>query len=358
MAWQPILPLSTTRIRDSDEILRDNWAAIQECFNTDHVTPGQSGTGEHTKVTLRIQTSDPTVAPDKGVLFTKVVTGRSELFFKSDVSPLVQITDNGDLNVVALKTTVNNLKSDFEVEHLPNADTNKGRHRLVSLVANTDPGALGSFARIWGGAVGSDVELFARNSNASHQRVQITNKGYLNIADLNAGSGITLSANNNVAKGTVTVGITSGYIEGIANPFPAGTKLWFYQDTAPTGWTIDSSVADSVIAVKGGTQAYNVSGGNLAGTWQQAGHALSVNEIPSHSHAPEFESGWQGPFYNKVHESRAGDGNLWSLGGGNGGSSKHVWGTWRISSVGGGQTHNHGNTWRPYAAVGIICTKN
>lgn len=342
MVWQPTLPLSTTRIRDSDQILRDNWAAIQECFNTDHVTPGQGGTGEHTKVTLRIQTSDPTVAPDKGVLFTKVVTGRSELFFKSDVSPLVQITDNGDLNVVALKTTVNNLKSDFEVEHLPNADTNKGRHRLVSLVANTDPGALGSFARIWGGAVGSDVELFARNSNASHQRVQITNKGYLNIADLNAGSGITLSANNNVAKGTVTVGITSGYIEGIANPFPAGTKLWFYQDTAPTGWTIDASVADSVIAVKGGTQAYNVSGGNLAGTWQQAGHTLTINEIPSHSHVLNMHNEWSVRQNNKGPYLRPGkDGSPITS-----------------DAIGGGQAHNHGNTWRPYAAVGIICTKN
>ena len=38
--------------------------------------------------------------------------------------------------------------------------------------------------------------------------------------------------------------------------FPTGTKAWFFQNTAPIGWTIDATVTDDLLAVKGGTQAY------------------------------------------------------------------------------------------------------
>ena len=62
---------------------------------------------------------------------------------------------------------------------------------------------------------------------------------------------------------------------------PAGTKMVFYQNTAPTGWTTDGAVADAVIAIKGGSNAYNASGGTLVGTWTQTGH---THTGPSHTH--------------------------------------------------------------------------
>lgn len=62
---------------------------------------------------------------------------------------------------------------------------------------------------------------------------------------------------------------------------PTGTKMYFYQDTAPTGWTIDGAVADVCLAVKGGANAFNVAGGSLAGTWTQPGH---THTGPSHTH--------------------------------------------------------------------------
>jgi len=65
------------------------------------------------------------------------------------------------------------------------------------------------------------------------------------------------------------------------NYFAPGTKLWFYQNAAPTGWTIDASAADSLIGVKGGTQAYNTTGGQVVGTWTQPGH---THTGPSHTH--------------------------------------------------------------------------
>ena len=68
--------------------------------------------------------------------------------------------------------------------------------------------------------------------------------------------------------------------------FPSGTKMFFYQNLAPAGWTIDDSVADKVLAVKGGSEAYNVDGGNTAGTWTQPDHTHENGSLagPSHTH--------------------------------------------------------------------------
>ena len=57
--------------------------------------------------------------------------------------------------------------------------------------------------------------------------------------------------------------------------------MWFYQNTAPMGWVIDSTPADAILAVKGGSAAYNVNGGMAAGTWT---HPTHTHTGPSHTH--------------------------------------------------------------------------
>ena len=65
----------------------------------------------------------------------------------------------------------------------------------------------------------------------------------------------------------------------------AGRKLWIYENTAPTGWTLEA-VTDGVIAVKGGTQAYNANGGTEAGSWTVSGitGGSHTHTGPSHVH--------------------------------------------------------------------------
>jgi hypothetical protein len=69
--------------------------------------------------------------------------------------------------------------------------------------------------------------------------------------------------------------------------FASGTKMYFYQDAAPSGWTIDAVPADALLAVKGGAAAYNVAGGNQAGTWTQLNHTHGVGTyaVDNHLHA-------------------------------------------------------------------------
>jgi len=151
--------------------------------------------------------------------------------------------------------------------------------------------------------------------------------------------------------------LTAADVNAIIGPgVPSGTKMWFYQNTAPTGWTIDTTPADGLLAVKGGSQAYNVNGGNQAGTWTQPDCTLSAANLPAHDH------GSAGAHTHTLGISQSTADPPWShpiLSGpavssfttSSNGAHTHT-------SVGSGTAHNHGTTYRPLAQVGIICTKN
>lgn len=197
-------------------------------------------------------------------------------------------------------------------------------------------------------------------------------------------------------------------------------KMWFYRDTAPTGWAIITTIKDALIAVKADTTTYTItgfsnadpgvitldtsshgfavgmkittagiteggsgtslngsftitavnsaqlsvdvdtssgyhtytSGGTCAcasnsvysegaqmkGSWQQEDHVLDITEIPAHSHSYttlSFQDGSSGG------GSRAGPSLSATTG-----------------EAGGGQGHDHGSDWRPYSAVGIVCSRS
>lgn len=128
----------------------------------------------------------------------------------------------------------------------------------------------------------------------------------------------------------------------ITPPFPSGTKLFFYQDTAPPGWTIASNVSDCLLGVKtgDGTGVYQTAG-TLQGTWQQADHVLSWGQMPKHQHySSQYAQGSGRYSYEVKFEYNQ--------------SADYPFG----SVAGNDEPHNHGNTWRPMAAVGIIAEKD
>lgn len=189
---------------------------------------------------------------------------------------------------------------------------------------------------------------------------------------------------------------------------PTATKVWFWMNVAPTGWTIDATAAtDAVLAVKAGSGTYAVAGGSQAGTWTQPDHlhtqpththtqpththsftgvdhahftydhTLTIAEIPSHSHQSPTWNGVAGGGYEVATQNYGYDYGALSA---------------PVSASGGGKAHNHGNTggatgsltsttvasgndttgasgndntgnsatantWRPVANVGIICER-
>ena len=146
------------------------------------------------------------------------------------------------------------------------------------------------------------------------------------------------------------VGINSSAVTGsldykVNNFFATGRKVYLYENTAPTGWSI-ASVTDKVLAVKSSTpgDVYYVNGGTQAGTWTQPDHTLLTAEMPAHTHMQNRSSrygdgGSDGNIY-LMHDNRTSDANDKAT-----------------DSTGGDTAHNHGTTYRPYAAVGIIVEK-
>lgn len=83
------------------------------------------------------------------------------------------------------------------------------------------------------------------------------------------------------------VGVDGSAVTGsidykVNNFFVTGRKMWLYENTAPTGWSI-VGISDVTLAVKGGAGLYNVTGGNVAGeTW--ANLKAHTHTGPSHTH--------------------------------------------------------------------------
>ena len=142
----------------------------------------------------------------------------------------------------------------------------------------------------------------------------------------------------------------AGYDNYIMPPqylgFLNGTNCYFYQAAAPLGWTIIPNTGNRVLAVSDNNG--NLYKGNAApfimnlNTWQQDDHILTITQIPVHSHNYD------------VYKSDI-DGNISLKTASTNRSSKN---TTKTADAGGGLGHNHGNTWRPAAVVGILCTKN
>jgi hypothetical protein len=152
-------------------------------------------------------------------------------------------------------------------------------------------------------------------------------------------------------------------------------KIFTLENTAPIGWEIISGCTDGLLAVKGGANAYNVSGGTkLAGTWTQpnhvhaggahthatAGHTLTTAQIPSHTHgfSASLVASGGGSYAGTGAASNHGTNNTTT---GTSGTNDTAHDHGNTGSAGdGGNTGNGATaiTWRPVANVGILIEKS
>lgn len=140
--------------------------------------------------------------------------------------------------------------------------------------------------------------------------------------------------------------------------FPIGTKLWFYQDTVPVStayWAIVPNTGDRLLAVKGGSSY--TTGGTVtnASNWQQTDAFLTVEQMPAHAHTARVrkcKSGTLTSLFAGTQETSSQNTAQTRFTGGTGSTDIHS-----TDPAGATKGHNHGNTWRPAGAVGIICQK-
>ena len=177
---------------------------------------------------------------------------------------------------------------------------------------------------------------------------------------------VTLNPSGNLTTGgTIDATKLSGNLPAISGasltgiqPFPSGTKMVFFQASAPTGWTQDTANNDKALRVVSGT------GGGAGGStgfssafththsdsFASAAHTLTTSEIPSHAHG----------IYGVEND-----------GGGGGAGERPTRGsalmssTNLVESVGGGGSHSHtlsgsvtSATIAPYYIDVIVCSKD
>ena len=198
-----------------------------------------------------------------------------------------------------------------ESEYLFFNNTSGSQTLTIAATGHTANGTVitqGAYSRVYcDGASDFNVEVSTSLLGTTDFKGAATFSAGATVAsgqDLGAGGGnITLRSNGQV-QATLFTGSGAG-LTGI-EPFPSGTKQVFYQASAPTGWTQDTTAAlnEAVMSVvtgsgggTGGSTAYfssflattNKAGtdtatvtGSVSGT--VGGKTLSTPEISSHSH--------------------------------------------------------------------------
>ena len=125
-----------------------------------------------------------------------------------------------------------------------------------------------------------------------------------------------------------------------ADPIPVGTVMVFYQNAAPTGWTISAALNDyslKIVSSAGGVTSGSVAYSTLFGRTATDSHTLTTAQIPSHTHSYEQVAAGSG--------TAAGSGLT-----GDGAAT--------TGATGGGQGHTHNIDMRVQTASVILATKN
>jgi hypothetical protein len=111
--WDITTPADTDFIGEGDDALRNLKVDIKERIEIDHwfdnVTDPNQGNcdGYHKKVTLLARETAPANVVGAGLVYTKVVDGVVELFYKDDAGTENQLTENGVIKLNTLQNDIN-----------------------------------------------------------------------------------------------------------------------------------------------------------------------------------------------------------------------------------------------------------
>lgn len=85
-AWDKTKPAGSRSLNQVDDDIRANNDAIESALDQDHdFTTGTTQTGKHEQVTFKaVLGTKPSLSADEGALYTKSVSGKTQLFFEDE----------------------------------------------------------------------------------------------------------------------------------------------------------------------------------------------------------------------------------------------------------------------------------
>jgi len=147
-----------------------------------------------------------------------------------------------------------------------------------------------------------------------------------------------VSAVNNLAPRLIAITDSNG-----DQPVPTGSVMLFYQNAAPAGWTISSSLNDyalKIVSSSGGVASGSVNYSTLFARTATDGYTLQIADIPPHTHSytGPITAGFTSGNQAQAHPQPATPATT--------------------GSTGGGGAHSHNIDMRVKTAAVILATKN
>lgn len=106
MAYDNSIPNASDKLKNSQPQIKDNFAALKTLIDVNHGTFGAADQGKHKFVTMPEQSSAPTTAADEMALYTKAVSGVTQMFLRNegngaevDFTSAVKSNSNGSLTL-------------------------------------------------------------------------------------------------------------------------------------------------------------------------------------------------------------------------------------------------------------------
>lgn len=196
----------------------------------------------------------------------------------------------------------------------------------------------------------NDEDLLLMRQNLVDKQVQVKLIRTIALASFPILTGPSTALENDVML--INRAGTNYQVRFAAIGLQAGVVMWFYSASPPNGWEPQETTSGALLAVRQGVGEVYSTPGSVQGNWQQDNVAngnniggLSYEQLPPHTH-------------NIQVSSNSGDSTIRMRRGVSNGTGLGSIATLTSGGLGGvAQPHNHGNTWRPAAHIGILCKK-
>lgn len=256
-AWDKDKPAGSDPLRDGDDDLRANNAALETGFDQDHdFTTGSTQTGKHDQITFNdpLSSAPATVAASEGVLYTLDVSSKAELHFEDEDENTVQVTTAGSLNAGALANdsidSAHYAAGSIDLEHMSANSTDSDQyvdgsidaaHLAADIIDETKIADNGIDSEHYNdGSIdaahlssGAQTAGFNPTSFAGEESVTFAN-GFI----MKWGNHTRVTDNDTVSFGTAFPNSCLTVVAGIGNATGSAADSPFVKTMSTTGFTI------------------------------------------------------------------------------------------------------------------------